>query len=509
MLGRNENTLMPIKKDPLLNQSGSESYYERSTSNVINVGKYLESIPRERAMGLERNKITPSASIDHNMKNHTYENPLRPISQSFRKSVNTKAHNNDLDDSYTPYKNPKHLGNNSLDSRISGRSSLSKGSLLQKKQVMSKSLGKINQKKLSSYRSNIRITPDTELFDLSKLQDFFNHLEISRPRDEDIIDDEDFIEQMEAKNQELFTKIKTMAKNIKAVCQKVTKFRNDRRNRHLHPDHEDNPDLHLRKEQLKGLYKSIMKEETEMFRIRRIYESKLNCNDQVLTDIQHQNVKTKEKLQNYSRKRKSEMKAMKEVKKGLLHQIEAQKEAKAELTDKPEVDAKIFKMEKIVHGQKYKFRDLRNQEKEARKKAIKKQDEAIELDRSIRKLKNTLLKIKKDEKNKLLGDNPERVFVIDKELILRKKRIYECNLKLKKRRCDHLQEEINATREKLQEVFSKILNQSTEMKALRSTSQVKSSTSFKESSMERITRHETDHPYRESKMKQNRGADSL
>ena len=87
-------------------------------------------------------------------------------------------------------------------------------------------------------------------------------------------------------------------------------------------------------------------------------DNKISSNDRVLTDIQHQN-KTKEKLQNYAKIFDHDMEDMREVKRGMLSQIDSQNKAKTEIQERPDVIEKVENFTKMEKSEKKRFRKLR------------------------------------------------------------------------------------------------------------------------------------------------------
>mmetsp|Transcript_7016 Transcript_7016/g.6199 ORF Transcript_7016/g.6199 Transcript_7016/m.6199 type:complete len:180 (+) Transcript_7016:636-1175(+) len=168
------------------------------------------------------------------------------------------------------------------------------------------------------------------------------YLEIKKPNidftEMDNFDDE----ALEISNRNLFQKISQMADKIKEKLISVKQLRNDRRDRYIHPDNSENPEIKSKRGVLKTLYNQIMTKEKELKHIRSKYEHKINKSDQVLTGIQHQK-KTKEKLENYFKNVDHQMDDMREVKRGLIKQKYTQKEEIKIETD-PEISERIQKM---------------------------------------------------------------------------------------------------------------------------------------------------------------------
>lgn len=231
----------PIHKDSELNRSGIDSYKENKQSQNSSTIKNYDSIPIGENQKGENNyntkadenhnylliEHTPRGnrnSSDHeesyrhksNLKRKlhrekTIDTHNRTEVKSGRRSIMSNISQQELHNEYSnSYINQDIVLRSSAESRNFERSFVIKPNPFKNKTKMNRSLHERgrNLKYLVSHRNRNRINPslkriipDDELYDLSGLQNLSNELERLRPKEEDIIDDEEFIEGMERNNE--------------------------------------------------------------------------------------------------------------------------------------------------------------------------------------------------------------------------------------------------------------------------------------------------------------------
>lgn len=107
------------------------------------------------------------------------------------------------------------------------------------------------------------------MFDLADIDRDFALLERKRPNQDDLFDEEDYIEEIEKSNSQFRDKIGELVAGVKATIGRVKELREDRNDSYIRPPN-DNPEVSVKRKELQQLYGLIKLKATEISRLKRI-----------------------------------------------------------------------------------------------------------------------------------------------------------------------------------------------------------------------------------------------
>ena len=207
-----------------------------------------------RNYGLENNRYTSSDYGEKTTNKNTHQ-PDSSEKVNRTSVIENKEYASDYEDR-TTHKN----------SRNSTSRSYRTISMIHKKKR------KLNISTRSVQRLNIQlkkdIMSDEELFDIQDIDRDLSYLEIRRPNDEDLSEDEDFAEEMEDANKKLRDQVLHMIETVKDAVERVKIFKANRNKNTLYHTSENSDVLNKEKE-LQKYYIQLKKKLGEVKKLNK------------------------------------------------------------------------------------------------------------------------------------------------------------------------------------------------------------------------------------------------